>query len=78
MLKSMSPFPQESRTRLAYLLDAYFFSEDDVQLNSEVLTWPSRISPIFDENDAVSRKLLIKKREKDELWTTLCHTDQGQ
>ena len=45
--------PQESYERLKYLLDVYFFSSDDIDLNSEVLTWPKVISPIFDRNDEV-------------------------
>jgi len=37
-----------------YLLDVYMFSEDDLDLNSDILTWPKRINPIFDKNDDVS------------------------
>ena len=37
-----------------YLLDVYFFSPEDIDLNSEAFTWPTRIVPVFDENDAVS------------------------
>jgi dynein heavy chain len=43
----------ESQKRLQYLLDVYFFSEEDIDLNSEVLTWPANINPIFDANDDV-------------------------
>ena len=38
---------------MKYLLDVYFFSPEDIELNSEVLTWPKAISPIFDHNDEV-------------------------
>lgn len=42
-----------SRNRLAYLLDVYMFSPEDIQLNSNVLNWPTLINPVFDENDDV-------------------------
>ncbi|CAG5115753.1 unnamed protein product, partial [Candidula unifasciata] len=42
----------ESKDRLAYLIDVFFFEPKDIDLNCEVLTWPQRIMPIFDENEA--------------------------
>ena len=44
----------ESKNRLAYLIDVYMFTPEDIQLNCDVLTWPNRISPVFDANDEVS------------------------
>lgn len=44
---------KESKDRLAYLIDVYMFPAEDIELNCEVLTWPNRISPVFDENDEV-------------------------
>lgn len=46
--------PQESAHRLMYLIDRFFFSESDMEMNSRVLTWPDRIVPVFDANDIVS------------------------
>uniref|UniRef100_A0A2C9M9T7 Uncharacterized protein n=1 Tax=Biomphalaria glabrata TaxID=6526 RepID=A0A2C9M9T7_BIOGL len=61
----------ESKDRLAYLIDVFFFEPKDIELNCEVLTWPKRIMPIFDENDVLveqsrqkGEKELIQKREK--------------
>ncbi len=42
---------------MQFMLDVYFFSQDDLDLNSEVLTWPQEINPVFDDNDAVSAGL---------------------
>ena len=39
---------------MSYLLDIFLFSPEDLALNSAVLMWPSKINPIFDENDEVS------------------------
>jgi hypothetical protein len=55
---------KESKDRLAYLIDVYMFPAEDIELNCEVLTWPKRISPVFDENDevcviSVSRNIVI-------------------
>ena len=44
---------QESKDRLAYLIDVFMFTPKDIELNCEVLTWPARINPVFDENDVV-------------------------
>lgn len=44
---------KESKDRLAYLIDVYMFPAEDIELNCEVLTWPNRISPVFDDNDEV-------------------------
>ena len=34
-----------------YLIDRYFFSPEEMEENSLVLTWPDRINPIFDDNE---------------------------
>ncbi|KAL5014779.1 hypothetical protein ScPMuIL_009049 [Solemya velum] len=47
---------EASRNRLAYLLDVYMFSSEDIQLNSDVLNWPTLINPVFDENDELIEK----------------------
>jgi len=36
-----------------YLLDLYIFSPEDIELNKNVLTWPKKMNPIFDQNDEV-------------------------
>uniref|UniRef100_A0A8D1FAU9 Dynein axonemal heavy chain 12 n=1 Tax=Sus scrofa TaxID=9823 RepID=A0A8D1FAU9_PIG len=62
---------EESRRRMSYLLDIFLFSPEDLALNSAVLMWPSKINPIFDENDELIENAkhkkeneLIAKREK--------------
>ena len=63
--------PQESKDRLAYLIDVFLFEPEDIDLNCEVLTWPKRIMPVFDDNDNLveqskqkGEKELLQKREK--------------
>ncbi|KAL8620603.1 hypothetical protein ACOMHN_017884 [Nucella lapillus] len=62
---------KESKDRLAYLIDVFMFTPKDIELNCEVLTWPTRINPVFDDNDVLvensiqkSEKQLNEKREK--------------
>ncbi|GFS01672.1 dynein heavy chain 12, axonemal-like [Elysia marginata] len=61
----------ESKDRLAYLIDVFMFEPRDIELNCEVLTWPKRIMPVFDDNDTLveqsrqrGEKELLQKREK--------------
>ncbi|RUS86015.1 hypothetical protein EGW08_006227, partial [Elysia chlorotica] len=52
--KKMGPLRQrvqDSASRLMYLIDRFIFNEADMAMNSQVLTWPDRIMPIFDAND---------------------------
>ncbi|KAI8782171.1 dynein heavy chain 12, axonemal, partial [Biomphalaria glabrata] len=51
VMQSLRSRVQESANRVMYLIDRFFFSEEDMQMNSQVLTWPDRIVPIFDNND---------------------------
>ena len=39
---------------MQYLLDVYIFEDEDLHLNSEVLLWPQKINPVYDQNDDVS------------------------
>ncbi|XP_052045898.1 dynein axonemal heavy chain 12 [Apodemus sylvaticus] len=62
---------QESKRQMSYFLDAFLMSPDDLNLNSTVLLWPTKISPVFDENDELiehskraKENELIAKREK--------------
>ena len=45
--------PQGSLKQLSYLMDVHTFSPKDVALNQTTLTWPSKLSPIFEENERV-------------------------
>ena len=61
----------ETYNRMQYLLDVYFFSPEDIDLNSRVLLWPSEINPVFDKNDELveqskqaGEKQLIERKEK--------------
>ena len=54
-----------------YLLDAYLFPAEDIELNSRVLLWPQEIGPIFDINEeltadvkATNESSLLQQREK--------------
>jgi len=42
--------------RLSYLLDVYFFTQEDIDLNSQVMLWPEKMRPIFEQSEAVSRQ----------------------
>ncbi|XP_071083415.1 dynein axonemal heavy chain 12-like isoform X1 [Haliotis cracherodii] len=62
---------KESKDRLAYLIDVFMFTPEDIELNCEVLTWPTRINPVFDSNDELvesskqkGEKQLLEKRER--------------
>jgi hypothetical protein len=39
---------------MCYLLDVYFFPPADIELNSSIVLWPEKISPIFDQSEQVS------------------------
>lgn len=61
----------ECRKRLNFLLDTYMFSEEDIKLNSTVLTWLSNIKPVFEANDELveeskraGERELLQKRER--------------
>ena len=43
----------EAAKRLDFLLDHYIFSDAEVELNKTTLNWPSKIAPIFEENDNI-------------------------
>ena len=45
---------QEVQRQMEFLLEEYFFSEEDIQLNANTLLWPRNIGPIFDINDEVN------------------------
>ncbi|WAR27202.1 DYH12-like protein [Mya arenaria] len=52
----------QSKDRLAYLIDVFLFAPEDIDLNCEVLTWPTRINPVFDKNE----ELIEKSKQKGE------------
>jgi dynein heavy chain len=43
----------QSKDRLAYLIDVFLFTPEDIALNCDVLTWPKNINPVFDQNEEV-------------------------
>ena len=47
-------FLQVAGERLSYLLDVYFFTQEDIDWNSQVMLWPEKIRPIFEQSEAVS------------------------
>jgi len=44
---------QVAGERLSYLLDVYFFTQEDIDMNSQVMRWPEKIRPIFEQSEAV-------------------------
>uniref|UniRef100_A0A0L8HIS0 Uncharacterized protein n=1 Tax=Octopus bimaculoides TaxID=37653 RepID=A0A0L8HIS0_OCTBM len=60
---------KEIQKRLSYLVDNYQFSEEDIELNAIVLTWPENINAAFDEDlmdfyKQRGEKILLERREK--------------
>ncbi|XP_021037000.1 dynein heavy chain 12, axonemal [Mus caroli] len=62
---------QESKRQMSYFLDALLMSQEDLNLNATVLLWPTKITPVFDENDELIENAkhakeneLVAKREK--------------
>ncbi len=45
---------QDSLRRLSFLLDVHSFSPEEMGVNQNTLTWPQRLSPIFEESEEVS------------------------
>ncbi|XP_071816044.1 dynein axonemal heavy chain 12-like isoform X3 [Apostichopus japonicus] len=61
----------ESKRRMNYLLDVYFFTSEHIELNRTVLLWPGKIAPVFEQNDELvetskrkGESELLEKREK--------------
>ncbi len=50
---------QDSLRRLSYLMDVHPFSPEDIAINQDTLTWPQRLSPIFEESEQVNSKLTV-------------------
>jgi dynein heavy chain len=62
---------RELRRHMAYLLDTHLFEKEDIDLNTEVMMWPTNINPIFDQNEELTNEtrqayesLLNHQREK--------------
>ena len=71
---------QESLKRLSYLLEVHSFSEEDMLANQSTLTWPQKLSPIFEQHEQLieSAKLagestLTAKQEKVQIEVEKCH-----
>ena len=44
---------QDSLKRLSYLLDVHSFSTNEMKTNSTTLMWPSKLNPVFEQNEQV-------------------------
>lgn len=44
---------QDSLKRLSYLLDVHNFSTNEMGMNSTTLMWPSKLNPVFEQNEQV-------------------------
>ena len=44
---------QESLKRLSYLLDVHGFSTNEMETNSKTLMWPTKLNPVFEQNEQV-------------------------
>ena len=71
---------QSSLKRLTYLLDVHIFSPGDIELNQTTLTWPSKLSPVFEENEQIVESSKVKgekelhdKQEKVLIEIEKCH-----
>ncbi|XP_062507706.1 dynein axonemal heavy chain 3-like [Corticium candelabrum] len=53
---------EEAATRLDFLMDYAFLSDEDLKMNSITFTWPERIGPVFE----VSSKRIATRREEAE------------
>lgn len=42
-----------SMNRLVFFMDVHLFSQEDLQLNRDVLNWPTIIEPVFTQSDEV-------------------------
>jgi len=54
---------KEVQRQMEYLLEEYFFSEEDIRLNAETLLWPVNIGPIFDVNDEITQQIRMKNEQ---------------
>lgn len=52
-IKQLDTRIAESKRRMNFLLDVYFFTPEHIELNRTVLLWPTKIAPVFEENDGV-------------------------
>jgi len=59
-----------SMNRLVFFMDVHLFSQEDLQLNRDVLNWPTIIEPVFTQSDELmedcrreNEQALVSKRE---------------
>ena len=52
-----------AQARMLYLLDQHEFSEEELVLNTAMLTWPRRILPVFDDNALIMERAKAKGEE---------------
>lgn len=52
---------QDSLKRLSYLLDVHSFSANDMETNRTTLMWPSKLNPVFEQNEQVNAKYTYLK-----------------
>ncbi|XP_040850987.1 dynein heavy chain 12, axonemal [Ochotona curzoniae] len=55
---------QESKRQMSYFLDVFLFPKEHLALNASVLMWPSKIRPVFDENDELIENAKLKKENE--------------
>ena len=67
-IKGLKERIEDSRRKMNFLLDIYFFQPEHIQLNKTVLLWPSNIQPIFDDNDEV-REGLAQEGKKSAIFS---------
>jgi dynein heavy chain len=62
---------KEAQRQMGFLLENFLFQQEDIDLNTKVLLWPSDIGPVFDANEELTAEvrgtndnILMQKREK--------------
>lgn len=69
-IKMLGDRISESKRRMNYLLDVYFFTSEHIELNRTVLLWPGKIAPVFEQNDEVCSPFIL-------LTTQCCESMKG-
>ena len=70
-IMALSERIKEAQRQMGFLLENFLFQQEDIDLNTKVLLWPSDIGPVFDANEELTAEvrgtndnILMAKREK--------------
>ena len=51
---------QASLHTLTYLLDIHSFTSEEMELNKVTLTWPEKLTPIFEQNEEIIQSSKVR------------------